>query len=544
MEKNKLNLLIICAFILSLSGLSQAKYWVKFKNKTGTPYVTSNPSAFLSNKAIFRRSFYNIPIDQVDLPVNPSYVSQVDAISNVTILYVSKWLNGCVISIPNTAPLTAINALPFVQSSGQVNRYKIDLVKVDESISTSPLELTKQSSTGYNYGGALHQTKQLNLDCLHNQGYRGQDMTIAVMDAGFKNVNTNPVFDSVRNRGGILGTIDFVTGGTSVYEDDSHGALAFSCMAALKPGSIIGSAPLANYWLFRTEDVSTETISEEYNWIRAAEFADSVGVDVITTSLGYTTFDNVSQNHNMSQLDGKTAPMSIAANIAARKGILVLNSAGNGNGSSWPKIGIPADADSICAVGAIDSLSNVTFFSSIGPTSDGRIKPDLCARGGNAWVATTSGGIAPVNGTSFSCPILAGAMTCFWQGHKAYRNVKVIDTLKSKATFSNNPNNSIGWGVPNICSIPVINPPVGIKQVKNDLGLSIWPNPANTFIQLQSAQTIDRVDVYNVVGTLIETQVVKSNQTIILTDTWARGTYLIKVQSANGITAKKVLLVD
>lgn len=544
MERNKLKFTIIFIFLLSLNGFSQAKFWVKFKNKVGTPYITSNPSAFLSNKAIARRTFYNIPIDQVDLPVNPSYVSQVDAIANVTVLYVSKWLNGCVISIPNTTPLAAINALPFVQSSGQVNRYKIDLIRVDESTSPQPIELAKLSTTGYNYGGALHQTKQLNLDCLHNQGYRGQDMTIAVMDAGFKNVNVNPVFDSVRNRGGILGTIDFVTGGTSVYEDDAHGAMAFSCMAALKPGSIIGSAPLANYWLFRTEDVSTETISEEYNWIRAAEFADSVGVDVISTSLGYTTFDNVSQNHNMAQIDGKTAPMSIAANIAARKGILVLNSAGNGNGTSWPKIGIPADADSICAVGAIDSLFNVTSFSSIGPTSDGRIKPDLCARGGNAWVATISGGVAPVNGTSFSCPILAGAMACFWQGHKAYNNVKVIDTLKSKATFSNNPNNSIGWGVPNICSIPVINPPVGIKQFKNDLGLSIWPNPASNFIQLQSTQNIERVDVYNVVGALIETQQVKGNQIKILTSSWARGTYLIKVQSANGITAKKVLLVD
>lgn len=545
MANTKKILLLTMFMFFSIVSFSQAKFWVKFKNKTGTPYTTINPSAYLSSKAINRRTTYNIAIDQYDLPVNPNYVSQVDAVSNVTILYVSKWLNACVISIPNTTPLTIINALPFVQSSTQANRYKIDLIKIDESYSTTNYNQAKLNMAGYNYGGALHQTKQLNLDCLHNQGYRGQNMTIAVLDAGFKDVNTNPVFDSIRNRGGILGTQDFVTGGTSVYEDDAHGAMAFSCMAAVKPGFIIGTAPLANYYLFRTEDVSTETISEEYNWIRAAEYADSAGVDVISTSLGYTTFDNPAQNHTMSQLDGKTAPMSIAANIAARKGILVVNSAGNGNGSSWPKIGVPADADSICTVGAIDSLYNVTSFSSIGPTSDGRIKPDLSARGGNAWVATTTGGIMPANGTSFSCPILAGAMACFWQGHKSYNNIKVLDTLKHTATFSNTPNNSIGWGVPNMCSVPVINSPsVIIKKNALENNFIVWPNPTKEFLNIQCNTEIQSITVYNVIGQIVLNKKVNSKIFVLKTHDLLPGNYLLKITSDNNTFTKKIILVD
>ncbi len=223
-------------------------------------------------------------------------------------------------------------------------------------------------------------------NCLHNMGFRGQNAAIAVIDDGFSNAHINPVFDSLRLQGRLLGTRDFVMGDTMVFEDDAHGAMCLSTMAGLKPGTIIGSAPKASYWLLRSEDANTETPSEEYNWIRAAEFADSVGADVCTTSLGYTTFDNSSYNHTFATLDGKTANMSIAATMAARKGMLMFNAAGNGNGGSWPLIGIPADADSICTVGAVDSLSVITGFSSLGPTADGRIKPDLCAEGGKAYV--------------------------------------------------------------------------------------------------------------------------------------------------------------
>ncbi|NBU05870.1 MAG: peptidase S8, partial [Sphingobacteriia bacterium] len=435
--------------------------WVRLNNKTGTPYSVNNPSAFLSQKAITRRSFHNIAIDTKDLPVSPNYINLIDNVANVTVLYASKWLNGLVVSVPSSSStaLNTINSFSFVLGTGQVNSYKINIPKLNEPpIDNNQTNLkTTLSNTlsGFNYGGSYWQNKQLNLDCLHNKGYRGKGVTIAVLDAGFYNVDINPLFDSLRAYGRIIGTRDFVNGGTSVYEDNYHGMAVLSCMAANKPGVILGSAPDSFYWLLRTEDVNFETISEEYNWIRGAEFADSVGADILTTSLGYTQFDNSTQNHNYSTLNGKTAPMSIAATIAARKGLFVLNSAGNEGGGSWQYIGVPADADSICTVGAVDSLGIVANFSSTGPTFDGRIKPDLVARGVGAWVSFSNGQCGPGNGTSFATPILAGAIACFWQSHSNYNNIKLLDTLRKIASNAINPNNSIGWGITNMCTIPV-----------------------------------------------------------------------------------------
>ena len=276
MNKNKL-FLVLCFFGLLSSFNAQIKYWVKLNNKNGTPYTISNPSAFLTPAAVQRRVTYNIPIHPTDLPVTPSYVSQIDAVPNVTVLYVSKWLNGVVVSVTNTTAINAINAFTFVATTGIVNKYKLDMPDVEQPAFVGNQEMRSASSATFNYGGSYWQTKQLNLDCLHGQGFRGQGMTIAVLDAGFLNANINPVFDSLFNRGGVLGTRDFVSGGTNVYNDDSHGTMVLSCMAAIKPNVILGSAPRANYWLLRTEDASTEKIVEEYNWIRGAEFADSVG---------------------------------------------------------------------------------------------------------------------------------------------------------------------------------------------------------------------------------------------------------------------------
>jgi hypothetical protein len=435
-----------------------------------------------------------------------------------------------------------------VLSSAQVNRYKIDLPTVDQSQTINAQNFKSVSSATFNYGGSYWQSKQLNLDCIHAQGYRGQGMTIAVMDAGFNQVNVNPVFDSLRNRGGILGTRDFVAGGTSVYEDDSHGAMVLSCMAAIKPNVIMGSAPRADYWLFRTEDVTFETISEEYNWIRAAEFADSVGVDVLNTSLGYTQFDNAGQNHTFASLDGKTAPMSIASNLAARKGMLVLNSAGNGALSTWSLVGVPADADSICTVGAIDSLSNVSSFSSVGPTADGRIKPDLVARGTAACVsfAGTAGNCGFANGTSFSSPILAGAMTCFWQAHPNFNSFKVIDTLRKTATFSLTPNNQRGWGTPNMCAVPIT---VGLGAQK-DMTYSnvvVAPNPFNSVISISLLNAEfgkkNMVEVYNAIGSTVNPIVLQLTNSALQLDftNLPTGIYFVKVNTSNGMVIKKVV---
>lgn len=542
-------IMAICFFAMALQIQAQQKYWVKFKDKIGTPYTIGNPSAYLSAKSILRRTTYGIAINSTDLPCTPSYVAQIDAVPNVTVLYVSKWLNGAVISVPSASILTTVNTFSFVLSSGQVNRYKIDLPIVEKVEITSNQNLKSTPTATFNYGRSYWQNKQLGVDCIHSMGFRGQGMTIAVLDAGFNQVNVNPVFDSLRNRGGILGTRDFVNGGNSVYEDNAHGAQVLSCMAAIKPNLIMGSAPRADYWLLRTEDASPETISEEYNWIRGAEFSDSVGVDVLTTSLGYTQFDNPAQNHTFATLNGKTAPMSIAANLAARKGMLVLNAAGNGNGSAWSLIGVPADADSICTVGAIDSLSNVASFSSTGPTADGRIKPDLVALGLNSWVSmpSTTGACAQLSGTSFATPILAGAMTCFWQAHKTFNSFKVIDTLRKTASNASTPNNSRGWGTPNMCSVAIS---VGIT--KNNINnfmtnVILSPNPFNNIISVSllngefSKKNV--VEVYNSLGSIVTTNIYQLTNAALQLDFMGlpQGIYFLKIYTNNGIVKKKVV---
>lgn len=542
MNKKKI-FFVVNLFLLLNSSFSQIKYWVKLSDKNGSPYSISNPSAFLSNASIQRRITYNIPIHFTDLPVTPSYITQINAVSGATVVYASKWLNGLVVSVTNTMVLNTINSFSFVLNSSLVNRFKLDIPKITEPIVNEDKENLRTNLTStFNYGGSYWQTKQLNLDCIHNQGFRGQGITIAVLDAGFLNANANPVFDSLFNRGGVLGTRDFVSGGTNVYDDDAHGTMVLSCMAAIKPNVIMGSAPRANYWLLRTEDANTEKLVEEYNWIRGAEFADSVGVDILSTSLGYTTFDNPAQNHTFSTLNGKTAPMSIAANLAARKGLLVLNSAGNGGGSSWSKISIPADADSICTVGAIDSLNNVTSFSSLGPTADNRIKPDLLARGGNAWVSLgTSGSCFQANGTSFSCPILAGAMACFWQAHPTFTSYKVLDTLKKTASNFSAPNNSKGWGIPNMCAIPT-----SISEKSLIDKINVYPNPFNTKLKITKVDAelkMFKFQIINVLGEVIKVNFSFIENNIIEFDfsDVSSGIYFFQLDTEFGIVTKKII---
>ena len=472
-------LLISCSVI---SAQVSSKFWVEFKDKNNTAYSISTPTAYLSLSSVQRRQAYGIAIDSTDLPVNSNYIQSVDNVPGVTVLYASKWMNAVAISVTNTTALATIQTFSFVKNHYPVNLFK---VSYEKEHSTWANHASERVTTALNYYGlAWWQTKMLNLDCLHSSGFRGQGMKIAVMDSGFGNANNLDVFDSLYARGGVLGTRDFVTGGTSVYEDDSHGTSVLSCMAGLWPNKLVGSAPRADYWLLRTEDVGSETPSEEYNWIRAVEFADSVGCDVVNTSLGYNLFDNGTQNHSYSMLDGKTIPMSKAATMAARKGMLVVNSAGNEGSSGWQYITVPADADSIVTVGAVDSLGSISFFSSKGPTADGRIKPDFVARGTSAAVAYSYGNVVGyASGTSFSSPILAGALACFWQKNKTLHPVKVIDSLKKTSSLSAAPNNTLGWGIPNLCF------PTALSEWKSTAPVfEVFPSPAHDFINIRTSE--------------------------------------------------------
>ncbi len=522
------------------------KFWVKLTDKNGTPYSIGTPTAFITQKSVNRRAAHGVAIDQTDLPVTPSYISQIDAITNVQVLYASKWMNAVAVVITNTASAAittatnAINTLSFVVNTTPTNKMRIimdrDFVPAEDN------NAGKSSGIIEYYGNGYNQAQQLNAVCMHGYGFRGQGMTIAVLDAGFFNANNNPAFDSLYARGGVKGTRDFVEGGTSVYEDASHGMKVLSCMAACVPSVFVGTAPNADYWLLRTEDAASaaplsETPSEEYNWIRGAEFADSVGADILTTSLGYTDFDNSSFNHTFAGLNGKTYPMSIASTMAVRKGMFVLNAAGNDGAGG---IGVPADADSICTVGAVDVAGVYAGFSSKGPTFDGRKKPDLVARGAATWVSQDINGFEQGNGTSYATPVLAGAIACFWQRHTTFHPYKVLDTLRKTASNNASPNNDIGWGIPNMCALPV-----GIKELPKEVNVfKVFPNPvANKFTItiVKKDFEIVNAEILNTIGGLVKTLAITSDQTSVDMSSYASGIYFVKVNTKQGSSTQKIV---
>jgi serine protease AprX len=450
--------------LIATTGITQAqfsRYIVQFTDKKGTPYSLSTPSAYLSAKSITRRISANLRMDSTDLPVNPAYLDSIRNVPNVTIINTSKWLNQVLIKTTDANALARINAFPFVKNSGAIaprvstgsNTLSRELA--DGSVQ-SPVAVNQVTGvtgvTAFDYGSMYNQIHVHNGDYLHSLGFSGRGMTIAVLDAGFLNYLTNPVFDSVRLQGRVLGTWDYVNNEANVNEDNAHGANVFSLMASNRPGVLVGSAPHASYWLLRTEDINSEYPVEEQNWAVAAEFADSAGVDMISTSLGYASFDNAIFDHSYAQRNGNTAMITIAADLAAKKGILVIVAAGNsGNSSTEAKyVGVPADADSVFTIGSISVNGSIAASSSWGPNGAGLLKPNVVSVGQGAIVANPSNGNPTSgSGTSYACPLMAGMVACLWQGFPEFTNMQIMDAIQRSADRYTNPDYRFGYGIPN-----------------------------------------------------------------------------------------------
>lgn len=501
--------LIFFLFIQSLIAQTITGYWVSFTDKRNSPYSISHPSVYLSEESINRRLQYSIPITTSDLPVNPAYINVIKA-TGVKISHSSKWFNAILVFSSDPSKMDVIKEIPFVKeirkviSSSANSSFKYE----PEMIVSANKERSgiTPSSTVLNYGLSYNQANQIGVDCLHNLGFQGQGMIIAALDAGFYKVDSLPAFDSLRMNNQLLGTHDFVTGGTMVYEDHPHGMNALSCMVGNIPGRIVGTAPKAKYWLLRTEDAATETMQEEINWLVGAEFADSVGADIINSSLGYNFFDDPSYNHSYSDLDGNTTIVTKAADMAASKGIFIVNSAGNSGGPPWFKITPPADADSVLAVGAVDSMGGMGSFSSRGLSFDGRIKPNVVARGVQAVVASQFGDVFMQSGTSFSSPITAGAVACLWQAHPSYSNMEILNAIQQSATRYSTPDSIVGYGIPNFCIADMLLSGVDVHKLNEEEKLSVFPNPFRSNFDItfysDKKQTI-RFEMYDVSGRII-----------------------------------------
>ena len=466
--KKYYTMLFLCGLFFSFAANSQySRYVIRLKDKKGTAFSISNPSAYLSARALARRTRYKISIDSADLPISAAYLDSIKLVPNVTVLNVSKWLNQVCIKTTDAAALAKINGFSFVKNADPVavrltqtlpagqakmEEFNQQLAPLNQNDFNTAFRMSGMADA-YNYGTNAGQVTIHEGEYLHNLGFHGEGMVIAVLDGGFFNYKSSIAFDSIRLQNQVLGEWDFVANEQSVNEDNSHGAMCLSVMAANRPGKMIGTAPKAKYWLFRTEDVNSEYPVEEENWVAAAEYADSAGVDMITSSLGYSDFDDHSFDHSYAQRNGTTAMISIGANIAVKKGILVTNSAGNSGGSAGDLkyVICPADADSVLTVGATNMSGAMAAFSSWGPNGAGKLKPNVVSVGQGAVVANPSTGEpAFANGTSFSNPNMCGLVACLWQAFPEFSNMEIINALQKSASKYSNPDYRFGYGIPNM----------------------------------------------------------------------------------------------
>ncbi|MBR1593274.1 MAG: S8 family serine peptidase [Alloprevotella sp.] len=420
------------------------RYRVYLKDKKNSPYSLKRPEEFLSKRALDRRQRYGIKVDKADLPVSPNYL-QVLRDAGLRIHNVSKWQNTAVVETTDTTLMQAVREMAFVTGVVKVWVGPDSVLVMDKPNRKRKVKNEREHLTSY-YGNAQQQVEMLAADRLHEAGYRGEGMLIGILDGGFNNADVITGF----NRANILGTRNFVDPSVDVYDEGSHGMMVLSCIGANTPHNLVGTAPEAQFYLIQTEDGRSEQLVEEDNYCAGLEYADSLGCDVVTASLGYYKFDDPAMNHPYSALDGQTAINSRSASMAASRGMLLLNSAGNEGNDQWKKIGFPADARDILAVGAVRSDSVNTDFSSLGFSADGRVKPDVMAMGEDAAVYSTRGNTTTANGTSFSCPILCGAVTCLWQAHRDKTPLEIIDAVHRSGHYADSPNEVFGYGIPNL----------------------------------------------------------------------------------------------
>ncbi|MBR2205371.1 MAG: S8 family serine peptidase [Prevotella sp.] len=456
---------VICQIPSNVSASTRKKYpggkcyiWrYTLKDKQGSPHSLEHPGRWLSHKAVERRKRQGIALDSTDLPVSAKYLRQIEnslsqrqqgerrSKAEWVIVGTSRWNNTVLVRSNDTTLLRHLATLDCITQSqcvwtspDSIDRY----VKHTYHETFNPWDSIK----GVTYGNGKDQLEMLQGQRLHNIGLRGKGMTIAVLDGGFQNVNVIPAF----MRGNIIGTKDFVYPNSPFfYQETDHGTKVLSAMAANVPNVLIGTAPEARYWLLRCEDQQTEQPVEEDYWAMAAEFADSAGVDIINSSLGYNDYDSIPDYYHQRDLDGQTALISRTASMLAKKGIILVNSAGNSGMGPWKKISFPADANDILTVGAVNMEKKNAPFSGVGATQDGRVKPDVMALGSPASLISGRGSIIRDMGTSFSTPLVAGLVACLWQALPEKTALEIIELVRQTGSNAKDPDNIFGYGIPN-----------------------------------------------------------------------------------------------
>jgi serine protease AprX len=513
-------------------------YRVYFRDKGDYNVNDFSATELLSERAISRREKAGIVVpDTTDLPVFRDYLNQIISMG-FTLHCTSKWMNTGLFKTEALADINALLVLPFVKD------VKIVKKPAGKSSFENKLDLRMYQSDTPPFDRPL---TMLNGDAVHNSGYTGTGILIAVLDGGFINGDVIPSISGLRNRNGIKGTYDFVSGNPFVYNYHNHGTAVLSILAGTIPGQIEGTAPGADFLLIRTEDTSSEFPVEEDFWAAGAQFADSAGADIISTSLGYFQFDDPAMNYKFSDMNGNTTFVTRAADLAASRGILVVASAGNERNTPWQRIIAPSDGLNVIAAGAVDGFSVIASFSSAGPSADGRVKPDNVAQGVSVPVQTTDSLVQRGNGTSFSCPVLSGMCACVMQAVPEALNSDLIRMLHLSGDRASLPDSLYGYGIPEM------------SDVINKLQETLVANPVNEFVfgpnpttgdieiifkQLPEALTLE---IFTVSGV----EVVKRKypeyvgRTLRISDLQhrAQGMYIIRLTTPHGTFTHKVIKI-
>ncbi len=531
-------LLLMC--LIASSTFAQEDAWVFFADKENVAESIANPISILTQESIDRKVMQNTAIDERDVPVNESYITQIKNATGINVYSKSKWMN-CVYVRGSQSNIEDLLDLSFVTSVEFADKSLNFLPEINRTVDKFEIE-NSSSRIEYNYGAAANQIEMLKGEYLHEQDFTGEGMIVGVLDAGFPSVNTNPGFANMVNDGRLLGTYDFEQRSTNVDGTSTHGTKTTSDIVGFLNNQFVGTAPEASFYLFVTEYGPSENPVEEAWWVEALERSDSLGVDVINTSLGYQDYDNSSYTHSYEDLDGQTTFAARGGNIAYDKGMILVTSAGN-DGGGFGYVATPGDAPGVFTIGAVTPSGNYASFSSYGPTYDGRVKPDVMAQGQDAAVIGTDGGVSYSNGTSFSSPIMAGAITSLWQARPEVRNDQIMQIVRESAHLYNNPTNLMGYGIPNFEDAYNALLILGVEDDFLKSNFALYPNPTSDIINISFPQELNKAqfDLYTVLGNKVLSTEISSDLNSVSIESLATGIYIATISEGKHQVSFKIV---
>ena len=534
-------LLLSFLFFQVITAYSQEDALVFFEDKENVEAALENPISILTQKAIDRKLLHNTPIDARDVPVNEAYITAIKNIFGITVFAKSKWMN-CVYVRGDLENLETLEGLSFVSHVEFADK-SLNLGPIIGGVTEDKFFIENQTkSIVYDYGAATNQVEMIAANFLHQQDFTGTGIDVAVLDSGFPGVLTNPAFETLRDQGRLLGTYNFITREESADTSSSHGSKTFSDIGGYLENEFVGTAPGASFYLYVTEDVTQENPVEEAWWVEALERADSLGVRIVNTSLGYQDYDNPAYTHSYEDLDGFTTIAARGANHAFDKGMLLLTSAGN-DGQSFGFIATPADAPGCFSIGAVDQEGVYAGFSSFGPNSSGLRKPDVMAQGVSAAVVDQNGAVDFNSGTSFSSPIMAGAIASLWQSRPEATNAQIMQIVRASAHLFDNPTDLMGYGIPNFEIAYNALQILGAQAQFLDIQFAMYPNPARDVVSFNIPSGIDSavVSVFTTAGQQVFSSEITPQQNTLDISGVAPGIYIANVMSGGTKNSFKLI---